>query len=320
MKRIGILTSGGDAPGMNAAIRAVVRGAIYNDMIPYGIRRGYEGLIDGDLYEMNASSVSDIMQRGGTILKTARSQRFMTEDGQKRAMGILKTFGIEGLVIIGGDGSMTGGLQLAREGINIMGLPGTIDNDLAYTEYTIGFDTAVNTVLSALGNVRDTSSSHERTTVIEVMGRHCGDIAIYAGLTGGAEIILTPEREVDVDAICRKMIQGRNRGRLHNIIMKAEGVDISTEDLVNQIQDRTGMETKPVVLGYIQRGGSPTAKDRMLASRMGYRAVELLRDGTRCQAIGIRGAGIINMDIETALKLERRTNQELLDLADILSI
>ena len=302
MKRIGILTSGGDAPGMNAAIRAVVRGAIYNDMIPYGIRRGYEGLIDGDLYEMNASSVSDIMQRGGTILKTARSQRFMTEDGQKRAMGILKTFGIDGLVIIGGDGSMTGGLQLAREGINIMGLPGTIDNDLAYTEYTIGFDTAVNTVLSALGNVRDTSSSHERTTVIEVMGRHCGDIAIYAGLTGGAEIILTPEREVDVDAICRKMIQGRNRGRLHNIIMKAEGVDISTEELVNQIQDRTGMETKPVVLGYIQRGGSPTAKDRMLASRMGYRAVELLRDGTRCQAIGIRGAEIINMDIETALK------------------
>jgi 6-phosphofructokinase 1 len=320
MKRIGILTSGGDAPGMNAAIRAVVRGAIYNDMIPYGIRRGYEGLIDGDLYEMNASSVSDIMQRGGTILKTARSQRFMTEDGQKRAMGILKTFGIDGLVIIGGDGSMTGGLQLAREGINIMGLPGTIDNDLAYTEYTIGFDTAVNTVLSALGNVRDTSSSHERTTVIEVMGRHCGDIAIYAGLTGGAEIILTPEREVDVDAICRKMIQGRNRGRLHNIIMKAEGVDISTEELVNQIQDRTGMETKPVVLGYIQRGGSPTAKDRMLASRMGYRAVELLRDGTRCQAIGIRGAEIINMDIETALKLERRTNQELLNLADILSI
>lgn len=320
MKRIGILTSGGDAPGMNAAIRAVVRGAIYNDMIPYGIRRGYEGLIDGDLYEMNASSVSDIMQRGGTILKTARSQRFMTEDGQKRAMGILKTFGIEGLVIIGGDGSMTGGLQLAREGINIMGLPGTIDNDLAYTEYTIGFDTAVNTVLSALGNVRDTSSSHERTTVIEVMGRHCGDIAIYAGLTGGAEIILTPEREVDVDAICRKMIQGRNRGRLHNIIMKAEGVDISTEDLVNQIQDRTGMETKPVVLGYIQRGGSPTAKDRMLASRMGYRAVELLRDGTRCQAIGIRGAEIINMDIETALQLERRTNEELLALADILSI
>lgn len=320
MKRIGVLTSGGDAPGMNAAIRAVVRGAIYNNMIPYGIKRGYEGLIDGDLYEMNASSVSDIMQRGGTILKTARSQRFMTEEGQKKALGILKTFGIEGLVIIGGDGSMTGGLQLSKEGINIMGLPGTIDNDLAYTEYTIGFDTAVNTVLLALGNVRDTSSSHERTTVIEVMGRHCGDIAIYAGLTGGAEIILTPEREVDVDAICRKMIQGRNRGRLHNIIMKAEGVDISTEDLVTQIQERTGMETKPVVLGYIQRGGSPTAKDRMLASRMGYRAIELLRDGTRCQAVGIRGAEIINMDIETALKLERRTNEELLTLADILSI
>lgn len=320
MKRIGVLTSGGDAPGMNAAIRAVVRGAIYNGIEPYGIKRGYEGLMEGDIREMDASSVSDIMQRGGTVLKTARSERFTTEDGQKTALNVLKTFGIEGLVIIGGDGSMTGGLQLAKHGINIMGLPGTIDNDLAYTEFTIGFDTAVNTVLSAVGNIRDTSSSHERSTVIEVMGRHCGDIALYSGLTGGAEIILTPERKVDIDAISRKMLQGRSRGKLHNIIIKAEGVDITTEELVRLIQERTGMDTKLVVLGYIQRGGSPTAKDRMLASRMGYRAVELLKEGVRCQAIGIRGAEIINMDIEEALKMERRNNESMLNLADILSI
>lgn len=320
MKRIGILTSGGDAPGMNAAIRAVVRGAIYNGIEPFGIKRGYEGLMEGDIREMDASSVSDIMQRGGTVLKTARSQRFVTEEGQKIALNILHTFGIEGLVIIGGDGSMTGGIQLARHGINVMGLPGTIDNDLAYTEFTIGFDTAVNTVLSALGNIRDTSSSHERSTVIEVMGRHCGDIALYAGLTGGAEIILTPERPVDIDAICRKMIQGRNRGKLHNIIIKAEGVDITTEELVNLIQERTGMDTKLVVLGYIQRGGSPTAKDRMLASRMGYRAVELLRDGVQSQAIGIRGVEIIHMDIEEALAMPPRNNESMLNLADILSI
>lgn len=320
MRRIGVLTSGGDAPGMNAAIRGVVRGAIYNGIEAYGIKRGYEGLMEGDIKEMDASSVSDIMQRGGTILKTARSQRFLTEEGQRTAVNILKTFGIEGLVIIGGDGSMRGGLKLAEHGINVMGLPGTIDNDLAYTEFTIGFDTAVNTVVSAIGNIRDTSSSHERSTVIEVMGRHCGDIALYAGLTGGAEIILTPERNFDIDQISRRMIQGRNRGKLHNIIVKAEGVDIKTEELVRLIHEKTGMDTKLVVLGYIQRGGSPTAKDRMLASRMSYKAVELLKEGVNCQAIGIKGAEIINMDIEKALSIERKQNDSLLNLADILSI
>lgn len=320
MKKIGVLTSGGDAPGMNAAIRAVVRSALYNRMEPYGIKRGFEGLMDGDMAVMQAASVSDIMQRGGTVLKTARSERFRTEEGQKTALNVLRTFGIEGLVIIGGDGSMRGGLQLAKHGINIIGLPGTIDNDLAYTEFSIGFDTAVNTVLSAVGNIRDTSSSHERTTVIEVMGRHCGDIALYSGLTGGAEIILIPERKVDIDAISRKMIQGRNRGKLHNIIMKAEGVDITTEELVRLIHKKTGMDTKLVVLGYVQRGGSPTARDRMLASRMGYRAIELIKEGISGQAIGISGDEITNLDIEKALSMKRRYNESIIQLADILSI
>jgi 6-phosphofructokinase 1 len=289
-------------------------------MEPYGIERGFEGLMEGDMAVMQASSVSDIMQRGGTVLKTARSERFRTEEGQKMALNVLRSFGIEGLVIIGGDGSMRGGLQLAKHGINIMGLPGTIDNDLAYTEFSIGFDTAVNTVLSAVGNIRDTSSSHERTTVIEVMGRHCGDIALYSGLTGGAEIILIPERNVDIDAISRKMIQGRNRGKLHNIIMKAEGVDITTEELVRIIHEKTGMDTKLVVLGYVQRGGSPTARDRMLASRMGYRAIELLKEGVNCQAIGITGTQITNFDIEKALSMKRSHNESIIQLADILSI
>ncbi|MBK5245968.1 MAG: 6-phosphofructokinase [Peptostreptococcaceae bacterium] len=320
MKKMGVLTSGGDAPGMNAAIRAVVRGALYNGMEPYGIERGFEGLMEGDMAVMHAASVSDIMQRGGTVLKTARSERFRTEEGQKMALNVLRSFGIEGLVIIGGDGSMKGGLQLAQHGINIMGLPGTIDNDLAYTEFSIGFDTAVNTVVSAVGNVRDTSSSHERTTVVEVMGRHCGDIALYSGLTSGAEIILIPERTVDIDAISRKMIQGRNRGKLHNIIIKAEGVNITTEELVRIIHEKTGMDTKLVVLGYVQRGGSPTARDRMLASRMGYRAIELLNEGVNCQAIGITGTKITNFDIEKALSMKRRHNENIIQLADILSI
>ncbi|MEG1930207.1 MAG: ATP-dependent 6-phosphofructokinase, partial [Anaerovorax sp.] len=201
MKRIGILTSGGDSPGMNAAIRAVVRGAIYNEMEIFGIKRGYEGLIQGEINQMSTSSVADILQRGGTILRTARSQSFKEPEGFKRALDMLSSFEIEGLVIIGGDGSLRGGLELAKAGITVMGLPGTIDNDLAYTDFTIGFDTAVNTVLTAVGNIRDTSSSHERSTVIEVMGRNCGDIALYAGLAGGAESILVPEIPTDMHAI-----------------------------------------------------------------------------------------------------------------------
>lgn len=320
MKKIGVLTSGGDSPGMNAAIRAVVRGAIYNEMEIFAIERGFEGLIQGEIKQMNTSSVSDILQRGGTVLRTARSQSFMEPEGFKRALDMLRSFEIEGLVIIGGDGSLRGGLALTKAGITVMGLPGTIDNDLAYTDFTIGFDTAVNTVLSAVGNIRDTSSSHERSTVIEVMGRDCGDIALYAGLTGGAETILVPELPTDINAICRKLVQGRNRGKLHNIIIRAEGVDMSSQELASTIIERTGMDTKVVVLGYTQRGGSPTARDRMLASRMGYKAIELLKENSVSKAIGIRGTEIVHCDLEEALQMKKEIDKTYMELADILSI
>lgn len=320
MKTIGILTSGGDSPGMNAAIRAVVRSAIYNNMKVYGIERGYEGLIHGDIREMGVSSVSDIIQRGGTILQTARSEAFMTPEGFQHAVDMLGNFEIEGLVIIGGDGSLRGGLALDKAGITVMGLPGTIDNDLAFTEFTIGFDTAVNTILSSISNIRDTSSSHGRSTVIEVMGRNCGDIAQYAGLAGGAECILIPEKEVDINAICRKIIQGKNRGKLHSIIIRAEGVKMKSDELASLIYQRTGMETRVVVLGYTQRGGSPSVRDRMLASRTGYRAVKLLAADSTSKAIGIRGAEIIDYDLEEALAMKRPWDGSIMDLAEILSI
>ena len=320
MKRIGVLTSGGDSPGMNAAIRGVVRSALYYEMEVYGISKGFNGLIDGDIEKMSISSVSDILQRGGTVLRTARSERFLTPEGKEKAKTMLENFSIEALVVIGGDGSLTGGLHLSQMGVNVMGLPGTIDNDLAYTDFTIGFDTAVNTVLSAISNIRDTSSSHERSTVIEVMGRHCGDIALYAGLGGGAECILIPEEPVDINAVCRKIIQGRNRGKLHSIILAAEGIDMSSQELSDLIHQRTGVESKIVVLSYIQRGGSPTARDRLLASRMAYKAVELIRGGSESRAIGIVGGEIVDFALEDALKMERKYDRSLMDLSDILSI
>ena len=320
MRTIGVLTSGGDAPGMNAAIRAVVRGAVYNKVKVYGIRRGYEGLLEGDIAEMEVSSVSDIIQRGGTVLRTARSQEFMEPAGFKRALDMLENFEIGGLVVIGGDGSLTGGRELSHAGISVMGLPGTIDNDLAYTECSIGFDTAVNTVLSAISNIRDTSSSHGRCTVVEVMGRNCGDIALYAGLAGGAEYILIPEKETDLNAMCRKIIQGKNRGKLHSLIIRAEGAELGTAELAKIIEQRTGLETRAVVLGYTQRGGSPTARDRILASLMGYRAIELLLSGNRSKAVGIKGGSIIDMDLDKALDMKRVWNGTIMDLCDILSI
>ncbi len=320
MKRIGVLTSGGDAPGMNAAIRAVVRTGIFNKMEVYGIKRGFEGLIDGDIYEMNADSVSDIIQRGGTILQTARSERFQTPEGFKRALDMIQNFELEGLVIIGGDGSLHGGLELSEAGIAVMGLPGTIDNDLSYTDFTVGFDTALNTALHAIGNIRDTSSSHGRTTVVEVMGRNCGDIALHAGLAGGAETVLIPEDAVDIHAVCRNLIQRRNRGKLHSIIIRAEGVEITSDELANVIKERTGLETKVVVLGYIQRGGSPTARDRILASMMASKAVSLLLQDSTSKAIGIRGSEIVAIDLEEALKVEREVDSSTVRLAEILSI
>ncbi len=320
MKTIGILTSGGDSPGMNAAVRAVVRTAVSEGMKIYGIQHGYEGLIEGNISEMNVSSVSDILHRGGTILKTARSERFMKEEGRRKALDMIETFGIEGLVVIGGDGSYRGGLELSKMGVTVMGIPGTIDNDLGYTDYTIGFDTAVNTVLSAVSNIRDTSSSHQRTTVIEVMGRHCGDIALYAGLTGGAESILLPEKPVDINAVCRKIVQGINRGKLHSIIIKAEGVEMGTQELADIIQQRTGQETKIVVLGYVQRGGSPTARDRMLASKMGDKAVQFLKLDSTSKAIGITGNEIVAHDLADALEMKREFDETALKIVDVLSI
>ncbi len=319
MKRIGLLTSGGDSPGMNACIRAVVRACLRQDMQVSGIMRGYEGLIDGEIKDMDIASVADIIHRGGTILGTARSERFLTPQGFQRALDMLDTFGIDGLVVIGGDGSLHGAAELSRAGIKVVGLPGTIDNDLGYTDFTIGFDTAVNTALSAIGNIRDTSSSHGRTTIIEVMGRRCGDIALYAGLAGGAETILIPELPVDIPDMCRKLIIGKNRGKLHSIIIKAEGVEIGTVELAKQLEEKTGLETKTVILGYIQRGGSPTAKDRLLASRMGCYAADLMASDIASKAVGIRGDDIVAIDLEDALKTEKPSHTDFIRLCDILS-
>lgn len=317
--KIGVLTSGGDAPGMNAAIRAVVRCGIDAGFEVYGIKRGYEGLLDGEIEQMNLSSVGDILHRGGTILKTARSERFSTEEGVKRAKIILDTFGIEALIVIGGDGSMRGALELSKLGVNVMCLPGTIDNDLAYTDYTIGFDTAVNTVLDAISKVRDTSSAHERNTIIEVMGRHCGDIALYAGVGGGAEAVLIPEVEADVNRVCRKILQGAGRGKLNSIIINAEGSGVSSDELAKEIADVTGRETRIVVLSYLQRGGVPTLDDRLLASQSGAKAIELIQNGIKNRAIGTVNGKIQAFEIEGALSEKCEFDHELYELIDVLS-
>ena len=317
--KIGVLTSGGDAPGMNAAIRAVVRCGIDAGFEVYGIKRGYEGLLDGEIEQMNLSSVGDILHRGGTILKTARSERFSTEEGVKRSKVILDTFGIDALIVIGGDGSMRGALELSKLGVNVMCLPGTIDNDLAYTDYTIGFDTAVNTVLDAISKVRDTSSAHERNTIIEVMGRHCGDIALYAGVGGGAEAVLIPEVEADVNRVCRKILQGAGRGKLNSIIINAEGSGVKSDELAKEIADVTGRETRIVVLSYLQRGGVPTLDDRLLASQCGAKAIELIQNGIKNRAIGTVNGKIQAFEIEGALAEKPEFDHELYELIDVLS-
>jgi 6-phosphofructokinase 1 len=318
MKNIAVLTSGGDAPGMNAAIRAVVRSGINSGVRVFGIKRGYNGLIQGDLEEMKMSSVSDIIQRGGTILRTARSEEFKTPEGQAKAVNVAKVFNIDGIVVIGGDGSFAGAQKLTDLGIACIGIPGTIDNDLAYTDYTIGFDTAVNNVLDAINKIRDTSTSHERVSIIEVMGRHCGDIALHAGIAGGAESIIVPEAEYSVDDICRKLIQGKNRGKLHSIIVLAEGAGDGIQ-LEKEISSKVNMEVRTTILGYIQRGGNATATDRLLASRMGAKAVELLIEGKAGRVVGIKENRIFDMEIHEALAMERVFHKELFQLSDILS-
>ncbi|ACA55131.1 ATP-dependent 6-phosphofructokinase [Clostridium botulinum] len=318
MRTIAVLTSGGDAPGMNAAIRAVVRTGLEKGLKVMGIQRGYNGLINGEIFEMDTHSVSDIIQRGGTILRTARCEEFRTEQGREKAAKILKAFGIDGLVVIGGDGSFHGAQLLSKLGINTVGLPGTIDNDLAYTDYTIGFDTSINTVLDAINKLRDTSTSHERVSVVEVMGRNCGDIALYTGVAGGAESIIIPEKEYNADKLCKQILQGKLKGKMHNLVLLAEGVGGANE-LAKYIEEVTGIETRSTILGHIQRGGSPTCMDRILASRMAYKAVELLISGKSSRVVGIKNGEIIDMDIDEALAVERSFDQELYDIATILS-
>lgn len=313
MKTIAVLTSGGDAPGMNAAIRAVVRMGLDKGLRVMGIQRGYSGLINGEISEMNRSSVADIIQKGGTILRTARSDEFRTEAGREKAAKVLKVFGIDGLVVIGGDGSFTGARLLSKLGVATVGIPGTIDNDLAYTDYTLGFDTAVNTVMDAINKLRDTSSSHERASVVEVMGRDCGDIALYAGIAGGAESVILPEKGYDENVICQMILKGKQRGKLHHLILLAEGVGGAGE-LAKNIQQVTGVETRATILGHIQRGGSPSAFDRILASRMGARAVEVLLEGKSARVIGIRGGQITDDDIDEALAMPRTFDEKLYDI------
>ena len=319
MKKIAVLTSGGDAPGMNAAIRAVVRTAIYNGIEVMGVQRGYSGLINGELFSMDKTSVSDIIQRGGTILRTARCPEFKNEEVRKKAAKILKAYGVDALVVIGGDGSFTGAKLLSKLGIQTLGLPGTIDNDLAYTDFTLGFDTALNTVVDAINKIRDTSTSHERVSIVEVMGRDCGDLSLYAGIAGGAESIIIPEiGEFDKDQLCRTILEGKNQGKMHNLVILAEGIGGAFE-LAKYVEEVTGIETRATILGHIQRGGSPSATDRVLASRMGAKAVEVLLEGKTSRVIGIRDNKIIDQDIDEALAIESKFDKELYDIAEILS-
>ena len=319
MKKIAVLTSGGDAPGMNAAIRAVVRTAIHNGIEVMGVQRGYSGLINGELFTMDRTSVSDIIQRGGTILRTARCPEFKNEEVRKKAAKILQAFGVEALVVIGGDGSFTGAKLLSKLGIKTIGIPGTIDNDLAYTDFTLGFDTALNTVVDAINKIRDTSTSHERVSIVEVMGRNCGDLSLYAGICGGAEAIIVPEVEAfDRDELCKTILEGKNKGKMHNLVILAEGIGGAFE-LAEYVENITGIETRATVLGHIQRGGSPSASDRVLASRMGAKAVEVLLEGKTSRVIGIRDNKIIDQDIDEALDMESKFDTELYEIAKVLS-
>ncbi|WHY65951.1 6-phosphofructokinase [Neobacillus sp. SuZ13] len=319
MKRIGVLTSGGDSPGMNPAIRAVVRKAIYHNLEVYGIYGGYTGLISGNIKKLELGSVGDIIQRGGTMLQSARCPEFKTKEGQQKGIEQLKAHGIEGLVVIGGDGSYRGAKALTEHGYPCVGVPGTIDNDIPGTELTIGFDTALNTVIDSLDKIRDTATSHERTFVIEVMGRNAGDLALWAGLAGGAETILIPEEGYDMDDIVDKLRKGNERGKKHSIIVVAEGV-CSGVEFGKQVEEATNFDTRVSVLGHIQRGGSPTAADRVLASRLGARAVELLIEGKGGRAVGIEKNQLVDYDIIEALGREHKLDLDLYKLSMELSI
>lgn len=320
MKSIAVLTSGGDAPGMNPAVRAVVRTACQRGIKVYGVDRGYTGLINGDIHEMNLRSVSDIITRGGTILYSARCPEFKTEEGLQKAVSTCKKFGIDGMVIIGGDGSFRGARDLSLRGIPFIGLPGTIDNDISCTDYTIGYDTCLNTIVQMVDRIRDTSESHDRCTVVEVMGRGAGYLALEAGIAVGATSIIVPEVEYDIERdVIARIREFQKTGKKHFIVIVAEGVG-GTAEIAKKIEAETGVESRATILGHVQRGGSPTARDRIMASQMGSRAVDLLTQGIGNRVIGIRDNKIVDFDIFEALKMTKTIDMKDYELAHEISI
>ena len=320
IRTIGVLTSGGDAPGMNAAIRAVVRRALAKGLKVRGIRRGYHGLLKEEIIDMSARDVSDIIERGGTVLQTARCKTMRTEEGQQKAAAICKKYGIDGLVVIGGDGSFAGAQKLANLGVNTIGIPGTIDLDIACTEYTIGFDTAVNTAMEAIDKVRDTSTSHERCSIIEVMGRDAGYLALWCGIANGAEKILMPEeKDYDEKALIEDILANKKRGKKNYIIINAEGVGDSM-NMAKRIEEATGMETRATILGHMQRGGSPTCKDRVYASTMGALAVDLLCEGKTNRVVGYRHGDFVDYDIDEALAMKKEIPEYQYEISKNLSL
>lgn len=317
---IAVLTSGGDAPGMNAAVRAVVRAAIYKGMDVYGIQRGYNGLITGEVKKMDLRSVSDIIHRGGTVLYTARSPKFRTQEGVNEAADCCRKLGIKGVVVIGGDGSYRGARDLTHAGIPCVGLPGTIDNDISSTDYTIGFDTAMNTAMHMVDNIRDTSQSHDRCSVVEVMGRNAGYLALHTGIACGATAILVPEVPYDLEKdVVSKIIKTQQTGKKNFIVVVAEGVG-GTENIARQIQELTGIDTRATILGHVQRGGSPTVRDRVLATQLGYHAVELLENGIGNRVVGIKADQVVDFDIDEALEMKKPFETELYEIANAVSI
>lgn len=320
MKSIAVLTSGGDAPGMNPAVRAVVRTACQRGIKVYGVDRGYTGLINGDMHEMNLRSVSDIITRGGTILYSARCPEFKTEEGLQKAVATCKKFGIDGMVIIGGDGSFRGARDLSLRGIPCIGLPGTIDNDISCTDYTIGYDTCLNTIVQMVDRIRDTSESHDRCTVVEVMGRGAGYLALEAGIAVGATSIIVPEVEYDIERdVIARIREFQKTGKKHFIVIVAEGVG-GTAEIAKKIEAETGVESRATILGHVQRGGSPTARDRIMASQMGSRAVDLLTQGIGNRVVGIRDNKIVDFDIFEALKMTKTIDMKDYELAHEISI
>lgn len=316
---IGILTSGGDAPGMNAAIRALVRSAVYENIEVLGIRNGYTGIFNEDAMYMDLSSVADIIHKGGTILGTSRSEKMRTDEGLLEAKKHLEAMAIEHLVVIGGDGSMRGALSLSKLGQSVITIPATIDNDLGYQHGSIGFYTAIETILDAIGKIRDTSSAHKRANIVEVMGRHCGDLALYAGIAGGAESVILPEVDFDFEAVKKKMLAGKLRGKRHHIILLTED-RLSSYAFARDLEEATGIETRVTVLGYVQRGGIPTGADRINASRLGAEAVNYCRGGKKSLALGMIQGKLQAMDLEEALAVEKTFDKDMYHLLDKISI